>query len=157
MAAPSEPAYASMAGGLRRLYPGAGELAPAIVRTVHEEAERHRLDACLVMGVIARESAFRPDARNNRDLGLMQLNQDWHRDLIARAGGPKAMLDPQPNMRAGIEVLAHYRRQSRSDAEALERYNGLGKRNGYAQRVQAASHRLHAAGACLRDGPIAMR
>jgi soluble lytic murein transglycosylase-like protein len=156
MDAMSAPSYASMADGLLQLYPAAGELAPAIVRTVHEEADRHRLDACLVMGVIARESSFRHTARNRRDLGLMQVNQDWHRELVERAGGADAMLDPKQNMRAGIEVLARYRKLSRSDTEALERYNGLGRRNGYAQRVHVESRRLQAAGACLRDEPLAM-
>jgi soluble lytic murein transglycosylase-like protein len=151
----AEISYDTMAAGLRRLYPAAGPKAADLVRTVHEEADRHRLDACIVMGVIARESSFRHDARNRRDLGLMQVNQDWHRDLVASAGGAKGMLEPQRNVRAGIAVLARYRTQSRSDLEALERYNGLGKRNGYAQRVLVEAQRLQAAGACMADEAFA--
>jgi soluble lytic murein transglycosylase-like protein len=156
-ASSSEPTYASMADGLKRLYPGAGPLAADIVRTVHEEADRHRLDPCLVMGVIAHESSFRHDARNRRDLGLMQVNLDWHRELVARIGGERAMLEPKRNLRAGIAVLAHYRTLSRSDAEALGRYHGLGKHNGYAPRVQVEAQRLQTAGACLPMQRLAAR
>lgn len=143
------PSYETMAERLVQLYPVSRTHAARIVRTVHVEADRHRLDPCLVMGVIARESSFRPQARNRRDLGLMQLNQDWHPDLVARAGGAAALLEPEQNVRAGTELLARYRRLATDDAAALQRYHGLGKRNDYVQRVQSSARRLLAAGTCL--------
>jgi len=149
--------YTAMAGRLKALYPASEDHGPEIVRVVHEESRRHRLDPCLVMGVIARESSFRPAARNRRDTGLMQVNVDWHPELVARAGGRQALLDPVRNVRAGTELLAHYRSRSRSDHEALQRYHGLGKRSGYVQWVQAESRRLHAAGTCDTDALLASR
>lgn len=137
-----------MAERLASVYPASGPHALRIVRAVHVEADRHRLDPCTVMGVIARESSFRPKVRNDRDLGLMQVNSRWHADRVARAGGPGAMLTVEDNVRAGTEVLAHYRARSSGEREALQRYHGLGKRNDYVDRVLAEAQRLRAAGAC---------
>jgi soluble lytic murein transglycosylase-like protein len=99
--------------------------------------------------VIARESSFKPRARNREDLGLMQVNRRYHPDLIERAGGPQAMMDPEKNLQAGIRLLARYRRMSADELEALQRYHGLGKNNGYVQRVTAEARRMREAGACL--------
>lgn len=148
------PSYATMADRLAELYPAARAHGALTVRVVHEEADRHRLDPCLVMAVIARESGFRPAARNRRDLGLMQVNVDWHPEVVSRAGGPAALFDPERNVRAGTEVLARYRRPGDGDETALRRYHGLGKRNDYVQRVQATARRLQAAGACLGEPPL---
>ena len=141
-------AHAAMAERLARLHPASGPHAMRIVRAVHAEAQRHRLDPCTVMGVIARESGFRPLARNDRDLGLMQLNTRWHADRVAQAGGAAALLDVERNVRAGTELLAHYRERAGSERGALQRYHGLGKRNDYVARVLAEAGRLRAAGAC---------
>ncbi|HMS79888.1 MAG TPA: transglycosylase SLT domain-containing protein [Burkholderiaceae bacterium] len=143
------PSYATMATSLTMLYPASRPHALDIVRTVHEEADRHGLDPCLVMAVIARESSFDPRARNRRDVGLMQLNLDWHRDRVAAAGGPQALLDPVRNVRAGTALLAHYRRLGGDDPSALQRYHGLDKRNGYVERVRTEARRLDTVGACL--------
>ncbi len=143
--------YATMAESLTMLYPSSRAHAVDIVRTVHEEADRHGLDPCLVMGVIARESSFDAGARNRRDVGLMQLNLDWHRDRVARAGGAGALLDPVRNVRAGTALLAHYRSLGGDDAGALRRYHGLDKRNDYVQRVRTEARRLGVVGACV-DG-----
>ncbi|HYF57927.1 MAG TPA: lytic transglycosylase domain-containing protein [Burkholderiaceae bacterium] len=150
-APPSQPvlSYQAMASRLVELYPASRDHAGEIVRTVHREADRHRLDPCLVMGVIARESSFAPQARNSRDLGLMQVNPRYHPDLVERAGGPRAMLEPARNIAAGTEVLARYRRASGDDLEALQRYHGLGKRNDYVERVAGEARRLRDAGVCV--------
>jgi soluble lytic murein transglycosylase-like protein len=153
------PSYETMAASLAAIYPASRDHAGRIVRTVHEEADRHHLDPCLVMGVIAKESSFDARARNRRDLGLMQVNQDFHPDLVARAGGPEWMFDPVRNVKAGTELLARYRGNEDGDLRhALRRYHGLSKRNDYVQRVEAAAGRLRAAGACLGDTPtVAVR
>lgn len=143
------PSYATMAATLTMLYPASRTHALGIVKVVHEEADRHGLDPCLVMGVIAKESSFDPRARNGRDVGLMQLNLDWHPDRVARAGGPDALLDPLRNVRAGTELLAHYRRLGGDDRGALRRYHGLDKRNDYVTRVRTEARRLDAVGACV--------
>ena len=147
----STPSYDKMAAALTTLYPGSRDHAKTIVRVVHEEADRHRLDPCLVMGIIAKESSFRPHARSGRDVGLMQVNLDWHPELVSRAGGVDGMLDARRNVRAGTEIFARYRRLAADDRDALRRYNGLGKRNDYVQRVQAQARSLQSAGACLGD------
>jgi hypothetical protein len=56
------PSYATMAATLTMLYPASRTHALGIVKAVHEEADRHGLDPCLVMGVIANESSFDPRA-----------------------------------------------------------------------------------------------
>jgi len=145
------PSYATMATSLAMLYPSSRPHALDIVKMVHKEADRHGLDPCLVMGVIARESSFDAHARNGRDVGLMQLNLDWHRDRVARAGGPDALLDPVRNVRAGTELLAHYRRLGGDDRGALRRYHGLDKRDDYVTRVRTEARRLDAVGACVGD------
>jgi len=147
------PSYPAMAERLTALYPAGAGQALRIVRTVHAEADRHRLDPCLVMGVIARESGFRSQARNRRDLGLMQVNTRWHADRVARLGGPQALLDIDRNIRAGTEVLAHYRGISRSDVEALQRYHGLGRRNDYVARVLTSADTMRTVGACVAPPP----
>ncbi len=148
------PSYATMAASLTLAYPSSRPHALEIVKAVHREADRHGLDPCLVMGVIAKESSFDARARNRRDVGLMQLNLDWHRDRVARAGGADALLDPVRNVRAGTELLAHYRRLGGDDHGALRRYHGLDKRNDYVARVRAEARRLDAVGACIGESTI---
>jgi soluble lytic murein transglycosylase-like protein len=146
------PSYDAMASRLVAMYPASRGHAASIVRSVHEASDRHRLDPCLVMGVIAKESSFDPGARNRRDLGLMQVNQDFHPDLVARAGGPARMLEPERNVRAGTELLARYRGDG-DDRHALRRYHGLSKRNDYVQRVQTLARDLRSGGACIGETP----
>lgn len=154
-AGPSSAAsYAEMGDRLAAIYPASGSHAVRIVRAVHAAADRHGLEPCLVMGVIARESAFDPEARRRGDVGLMQLNLAWHPDLVARAGGERGLTDPERNVSAGTELLARYRRLAGDEVGALRRYHGLGKRNDYAERVRASARHLAAAGACVAEGPV---
>jgi soluble lytic murein transglycosylase-like protein len=81
----------------------------------------------------------------------MQLNLDWHPERVARAGGADALLDPVRNVRAGTELLAHYRRLGGDDHAALRRYHGLDKRNDYVKRVRTEARRLDAVRACVGE------
>lgn len=95
------PSYADMGNALAHHDPGAADRAAELVRIVHGESDRQRLDPRLVMGVIAKESAFRVDVRNRSDLGLMQLSADWHLQRVLHAGGRQALMGPRPDIRAG--------------------------------------------------------
>jgi soluble lytic murein transglycosylase-like protein len=98
-----------------------------LLRTIHYEALRARLDPQLVLGVIEVESAFRKYAVSSAGArGYMQVMPFWVR-LI---GQPRHNLfHMRTNIAYGCAILRHYLDVEKGDYfRALGRYNGsLGK------------------------------
>jgi soluble lytic murein transglycosylase-like protein len=121
----------------------------ALLRTVHYEALRARLDPQLVLGVIEVESAFRKYAVSSAGArGYMQVMPFW----IKLIGRPQHNLfSMRTNIAYGCAILRHYLDIEKGDYfRALGRYNGsLGKAE-YPNLVLAAWK-----GRWKYDGPTA--
>ena len=98
-----------------------------LLRTVHYESLRARLDPQLVLGVIEVESAFRKYAVSHAGArGYMQVMPFW----VKLIGQPRHNLfHMRTNIAYGCAVLRHYLDMENGDYfRALGRYNGsLGK------------------------------
>jgi soluble lytic murein transglycosylase-like protein len=120
-----------------------------LLRTVHYEALRARLDPQLVLGVIEVESAFRKYAVSRAGArGYMQVMPFW----VKLIGQPRHNLfHLRTNIAYGCAVLRHYLDLENGDYfRALGRYNGsLGKPE-YPNLVLAAWK-----GRWAYDGPTA--
>jgi soluble lytic murein transglycosylase-like protein len=109
----------------------------ALLRAVHYEALRSRLDPQLVLGLIEVESGFRKYAISRAGArGYMQVMPFWLKVI----GQPSHNLfHLRTNLAYGCAILRHYLDMEKGDYfRALGRYNGtLGKAD-YPQRVLAA-------------------
>ena len=108
-----------------------------LLRTVHYEALRARLDPQLVLGVIEVESAFRKYAVSKSGArGYMQVMPFW----IKVIGQPNSNLfHLRSNLAFGCVILRHYLDEEHGDYfRALGRYNGSLGRPEYPNLVLGA-------------------
>ncbi len=109
----------------------------ALLRTVHYEATRSRLDPQLVLGVIEVESGFRKYAVSRAGArGYMQVMPFWVK-LIGQPG--HNLFHLRTNLAYGCAVLRHYLDMENGDYfRALGRYNGSLGQAQYPNLVHAA-------------------
>ena len=108
-----------------------------LLRTVHYEALRARLDPQLVLGVIEVESGFRKYAVSKSGArGYMQVMPFW----IKLIGQPNSNLfHLRTNLAFGCAILRHYVDEEKGDYfRALGRYNGSLGQPEYPNMVLAA-------------------
>jgi soluble lytic murein transglycosylase-like protein len=108
-----------------------------LLRTVHYEAIRAKLDPQLVLGVIEVESAFRKYAVSKAGArGYMQVMPFWVRQI----GQPKHNLfQLRTNLAYGCAILRHYVDMEDGDYfRALGRYNGSLGQSPYPRAVLVA-------------------
>ncbi len=108
-----------------------------LLRTVHYEATRARLDPQLVLGVIEVESGFRKYAVSRSGArGYMQVMPFW----IKLIGQPRHNLfHLRTNLAYGCAILRHYLDAEEGDYfRALGRYNGSLGQIDYPRQVLAA-------------------
>ena len=120
-----------------------------LLRTVHYEALRARLDPQLVLGIIEVESGFRKYAVSAAGArGYMQVMPFW----LKLIGQPKHNLfHMRTNLAYGCAILRHYLDVEKGDYfRALGRYNGSLGRPEYPNLVLAAWK-----GRWKYDGPTA--
>ena len=120
-----------------------------LLRTVHYEAIRARLDPQLVLGVIEVESGFRKYAVSTAGArGYMQVMPFW----VKLIGSPRHNLfELRTNIAYGCVILRHYVDQENGDYfRALMRYNGSYGSAKYPRLVLAAWK-----GRWKYDGPTA--
>lgn len=79
----------------------------------------------LVMAVIEKESGFEPKCVSDEgcSVGLMQIQEKWHRGLMDRLGC-RDLHDPEQNVRVGVELLKRHFETYQDAAAALMAYNG---------------------------------
>ena len=108
-----------------------------LLRTVHYEALRSRLDPQLVLGLIEVESGFRKYAVSRAGArGYMQVMPFWVK-LIGQPG--HNLFHLRTNLAYGCAILRHYLDMERGDYfRALGRYNGTLGRPEYTNLVLAA-------------------
>lgn len=93
------------------------------------------LDPAIIFGMIEKESHFNADAvgDNGRSIGLMQIQDRWHHERMARLG-VYDLKDPFQNVAVGIDILSQLLDRGKSIEWALMAYNGGA---GYANRKLA--------------------
>ena len=108
-----------------------------ILRHVHREAIRARLEPELVLAVIQIESAFDPYAVSRVGAqGMMQVMPFWKNEI----GRPDDnLINLETNLRYGCTILRHYLdREKGNIAPALARYNGSYGSFKYSKKVMDA-------------------
>lgn len=75
-----------------------------IVKQVNHYSKLSGVSPALVFAIIERESSFNHKAKNNKSLGLMQVNTAWkvHRDLF----GSSKVTEIASNIKAGVAILS---------------------------------------------------
>ncbi len=111
-----------------------------LLRAVHYEALRSRLDPQLVLGVIDVESGFRKYAVSSAGArGYMQVMPFWVK-LIGRPN--HNLFHLRTNLAYGAAILRHYLDMEKGDYwRALGRYNGTLGKQGYPEMVLDAWQR----------------
>ncbi len=120
-----------------------------LLRAVHYEAVRARLDPQLVLGLIEIESGFRKYAVSSAGArGYMQVMPFW----VKVIGQPNHNLfHLRTNLAYGCAILRHYLDVEKGDYwRALGRYNGSLGKPGYPEQVLSAWR-----GRWKYDGPTA--
>ena len=111
-----------------------------LLKTIHAEAVRARLQPELVLAVIQVESNFDRFAISPAGArGLMQVMPFWIKEL----GHPDDNLFiPQMNLRYGTTILKYYMdKENGQTSKALARYNGSVGKTRYPRLVYAAQRR----------------
>ena len=119
----------------------------ALLRTVHDEATRARLDPQLVLGLIEVESGFRKYAMSPAGArGYMQVMPFW----VKLIGQPSHdLFHLRTNLAYGCAILRYYLDLEKGDYfRALGRYNGTLGQARYPNLVLSAWH-----GRWRYDGP----
>jgi soluble lytic murein transglycosylase-like protein len=108
-----------------------------LLRAVHYEAVRARLDPQLVLGLIEVESGFRKYAVSSAGArGYMQVMPFWVKLIGQRSHN---LFHLRTNLAYGCAILRHYLDMEKGDYwRALGRYNGSLGKPGYPERVLAA-------------------
>jgi soluble lytic murein transglycosylase-like protein len=118
-------------------------LAHRIVRAAREASVATQTPLTLLLAVMAVESEFDPAARNNNDVGLMQVNLRYHPQEARDLKRADELLKIDTNVKMGARILRRYMDEEAGKVySALRRYNGLGKTNRYPERVLMAKDRF---------------
>jgi len=118
-------------------------LAHRIVRAAREASAATQMPLTLLLAVMAVESEFNPTARNKNDVGLMQVNPNYHPQEVGELKSPSELHKIDANIKTGARILRRYVDEEAGKVyPALRRYNGLGKTNHYPERVLKAKDRF---------------
>jgi len=111
-----------------------------LLRAVHREATRAKLQPELVLSVIQTESYFDHYALSYVGArGLMQIMPFWKKE-IGRPGDN--LMDIDTNLRYGCTILSYYLKKEKGDMiRALARYNGSLGKTKYPEKVLLAWER----------------
>lgn len=99
-------------------------LSEEIQDTIFAECEKHNIDPALVVALIERESDFDVEAVGDggRSLGLMQVMYKHHTERMTELNCGD-LLDPNQNIKVGVDFLAELIGKYDSIGEALTAYN----------------------------------
>jgi soluble lytic murein transglycosylase-like protein len=130
---------------IARRYRIADNAATHFVSIAYRAAEQHRLDALLVLAVMAIESRYNPVAESVMGAkGLMQVIPKYHQEKLFEHGGDQALLEPEVNIQVGAQILREYQRRFGDTETALQMYAGAldEPTSQYANKVFAEKARL---------------
>ena len=100
--------------------------------------EEYQVSPALIIAMIERESRCCPDAIGDggQSFGLMQIQERWHEDRMARLGVTD-LLDPEQNIRVGVDLVHELFLMNEDVYWVLMAYNGGFRyaNNHYSQNV----------------------
>lgn len=77
----------------------------------------------LLMAIIEKESAGKPEVENNGCVGLMQINKRYHHERMGKVG-TESLYDPYGNILVGTDYLMELASEYEDVAVVLMVYNG---------------------------------
>jgi len=125
-----------MSHRLRKKVPNK-ELRIRLLKNIHYEATRAKLDPGLVMAIVDVESNFNPYAISRVGArGLMQVMPFW----LKKIGKPgDSLFNVRTNLRLGCTIFKHYLEKEKGNmTAALSRYNGSRGKYKYPKKVYYA-------------------
>jgi len=142
---PIEREQRAVAEYIAKRYRIADAAAAHFVSIAYRAAEQNRLDALLVLAVMAIESRYNPVAESVMGAkGLMQVIPKYHQEKLFDHGGEHALLEPEVNIQVGAQILREYQRRFGDMETALQMYAGAldEPTSQYATKVMAEKARL---------------
>jgi soluble lytic murein transglycosylase-like protein len=142
---PLEREQRTVAEYIAKRYRIADAAATHFVAVAYRAAEQHRLDALLILAVMAIESRYNPVAESVMGAkGLMQVIAKYHPEKLSDHGGEHALLEPEVNILVGAQILREYYRRFGDLETALQQYAGAldEPTSQYANKVLAEKARL---------------
>jgi soluble lytic murein transglycosylase-like protein len=142
---PLEREQRTVAEYIAKRYRIADAAAAHFVAVAYRAADQHRLDALLILAVMAIESRYNPVAESVMGAkGLMQVIAKYHPEKLSDHGGEHALLEPEVNILVGAQILREYYRRFGDLETALQQYAGAldEPTSQYANKVLAEKARL---------------
>jgi soluble lytic murein transglycosylase-like protein len=142
---PVEREQRTVAEYIAKRYRIADAAAAHFVAVAYRAADQHRLDALLILAVMAIESRYNPVAESVMGAkGLMQVIAKYHPEKLSDHGGEQALLEPEVNIAVGAQILREYYRRFGDLETALQMYVGAldDPNSQYATKVLAEKARL---------------
>jgi soluble lytic murein transglycosylase-like protein len=122
---PLEREQRTVAESIAKRYRIADAAATHFVSVAYRAADQHRLDALLILAVMAIESRYNPVAESVMGAkGLMQVIPKYHQEKLFEHGGDHALLEPEVNIYVGAQILREYQRRFGDIETALQMYAG---------------------------------
>jgi soluble lytic murein transglycosylase-like protein len=110
---PLEREQRAVAESIAKRYRIADAAAAHFVSVAYRAADQHRLDALLILAVMAIESRYNPVAESVMGAkGLMQVIPKYHQEKLYEHGGDQSLLEPEVNILVGAQILREYQRAS---------------------------------------------
>lgn len=129
---------AELSDTIAKRYRISSDRARAITQAAFRIGETNQVSPTLVLAIIATESSYQVQAKNERARGLMQVVAYWHPKIIQEVGGTRALLTIDANIQAGTKILSEYlAREHGNLRRALRRYSGSVTTDGYATKVRS--------------------
>lgn len=109
---------------------------------VEKTAKRYGLDSKIIKALIEEESGWVASAEgdNGQSVGLMQIQERWHKDRMKRLGA-NDLYDPEQNITVGCDILSELLNKYGNYRDALSVYNSGNIHDGkqYAERILNAA------------------
>ncbi len=134
-----------VAESIAKRYRIADAAATHFVSVAYRAADQHRLDALLILAVMAIESRYNPVAESVMGAkGLMQVIPKYHQEKLYEHGGDQSLLEPEVNILVGAQILREYHRRFGDVETALQMYAGAldEPTSAYSAKVLAEKARL---------------
>ena len=105
---------------------------------IDKMAKRYGLDSRIIKALIEEESGWAASAEgdNGNSIGLMQIQERWHKERMKRLG-VKDLYDSDQNITVGCDILSELLNKYGNYKDALSVYNSGNVHDGkqYAERI----------------------
>ena len=109
---------------------------------IDKMAKRYGLDSRIIKALIEEESGWVASAEgdNGQSVGLMQIQERWHKDRMKRLG-VNDLYDSEQNITVGCDILSELLNKYGNYKDALSVYNSGNTKDGqaYAERILSAA------------------